>query len=56
MGKGLVTSRIRGVFRGGRRGGGGEGQLSREKSHCCQVSEQDPNVSLHHTLNLLGLC
>ena len=43
--KGLVTPRIRRGFQGGR-GGGGGGQLGGEKSHCCQVSKQDPNLSL----------
>ena len=43
--KGLVTPRIRRGFQGGR-GGGGRGQLGGEKSHCCQVSKQDPNLSL----------
>ena len=33
---------MKGVFRGSR----GGGQLSRGKSHCCQVSKQDPSVSL----------
>ena len=53
LGQGLVTSRIRrGFFQGGR-GEGGEGQLSKEKSHCFQVkSKHDPYVS--HT-NLWGL-